>query len=169
MKNIIRKLIETNKLFLIKYNFEFLIKIHPGYFLDTDNNGKIFDPLFLSKRKLKFNVFKYVIDFYGENFPIIFSSPLLINNFMMNYLKVINLRSIKYFLKFLTKSCPCVFLLKILKYLLAFFFKNRHNFSVLGALTPSIKYFFKFIDCNFPEISNSTNNFILPLMMEIQN
>jgi len=70
----------------------------------------------------------------------------------------------KYYLKICAMNFPYLFLEKEYEYSIIFSY-----LIYIYSFVPQAKYRLKFCNLNFPEISRKTNNFILPLMMDIQN
>jgi len=148
---------------VIKLNFEYYLKHCPGIFYEESRN---FNTLFIEAFHdyghygCDFRTLKYIIEFYKKNFPEEFMcmSPLT------HSISYLSLRYIKYLFKIYIKTCPYSFI-KDKKYFKEF--KHDH-FSIIHE-SEIIKCVLKFLNYNYPEIVDSTNNFILPLMMEIQN
>jgi len=101
---------------------------------------------------------KYVFVYCCKNYP---SLVLEKNNYgytILHYLFWYNssLEKIKYVFVYCCKNYPSLVLEK-----------NNYGYTILQYLRT--KKDFNFLKYNFPELSIDTNNFILPLMMEIQN
>jgi len=99
------------------------------------------------------------LNFYKNNFPNAF---FIKERYGFTFFDGIGLNSSKltekYLLKFLISYFPFLFLEK----------KFNKRFKNMGSSCAGRNTLF-FCTFNFPEISNRTNNFILPLIMEIQN
>jgi len=108
---------------------------------------------------------KYIFRFCKKHYPSLFFEKNDLNKkylvvslyFHPRYLCVI-----KYVLKFSILNFPYLFLEK-----------DEYGHTCYDCFDPDTlsieKYVLKFFSLNFPEISYSTNNFILPLTIEIQN
>jgi len=100
---------------------------------------------------------KYTLKYCCKKYPSLFleknnyESTILHNLFYNNH----SLETIKYVFDYCIKNYPYLFLEK-----------NIDGDTILYNLG---KNGLKFLKYNFPEISENTNNFILPLMIEIQN
>jgi len=106
--------------------------------------------LFLEKNNRGVTILDYLFSYDGYGRIVYYSVSKVLSK-------------IKYVLKFYTLNFP-FFILKI----------HYNGRTVKGLLIcndflPRLICLMKFYSFNFPEMSNRTNNFILPLMMEIQN
>jgi len=102
-------------------------------------------------------IIKYILKFYKRNNP---SLVFLKNN---DGHTIINWIPPYHSIKFVYKFCILYFPYVLLELRLTPF---EYNF--FGHLI-HIKYVINYLKYNFPEMSRRTNNFILPLLMEIQN
>jgi len=123
------------------------------------------------------SVLKYLLKFCKINFPEIFLeghtilSLLCSNAIMFPLIKPVA----KYILNFSIKNVPYSFLEKWTEedfdHNDEIVYRKYDLYSYTGGndVTSFNYYILKFLDYNFPEISFKTKNFILPLLMEIQN
>jgi len=141
-------------------------ELNVDFLKQKDDNGyTIIVDLFYYSNSLK--LVKYVFKFCKIYQKTLFLEKSNFNNTILNHLFSCSHDSVsvtKYVFKFCILNCPYLFLQKnfIGKIFLSILIYSRY-------ITPKIKYGLKFSSLNFPEISIHTNNFILPLMMEIQN
>jgi len=111
---------------------------------------------------------KYVFKFCKKHHPILFLEDGVNQNTFLNYLYYYNfdyLDLTKYVFKFCIQNFPSLFSRKNEDGYIIFSPLRYYDASVGGIP----KYMVDFTTLNFPEHSRITNNFIFPLMMEIQN
>jgi len=160
----------TNSLDVVKYVFK-MYKLHfPELFSKKDNFGRtIIDKLFFYNNYKSLPIIKYALNFfkkhyhnlfiekYNEREKILYYSYSFLNCILTNSRQL----SLKYVFNFYMRNFPSFFL--ILKAFIIDYSSFSLNYIILYEI---ISTFYKY---NFPEKSVNTNNFILPLMMEIQN
>jgi len=127
-------------------------------------------------------ILKYLLKFCKINFPEIFlkSYYTILSVFCSHaYKRPVETPKAKYILKFSIQNFPYSFLKKYYEQDIVDIFEFDHNGYVIyrkiniylytGGNREKVinRYVLEFLDYNFPEISLRTNNFILPLMMEI--
>jgi len=119
-----------------------------------DIGNTILHYLFCYTRSL--HITKYVIKYCCKKYPSLILEKNGLGRTILHYLFYYNsLEKIKYVLKYCCKKYPSLCLKK-----------DKDGKTIIYSLGPNGPKFLKY---NFPEISIHTNNFILPLTMEIQN
>jgi len=157
----------NTSLSVVKYVFKFYKENYPNYFLEKDFLGtSILYSVFRIHAKC-LPVIKYVFNFHKKHFPSLFleKTNFAGNNILhsMSLSCEISPLSINFIINFLIKFYPYLFLIEdrrgrnILRFL-----SCRYDFHSISKEIAILVY-------NFPEISRYTNNFILPLLIEIQN
>jgi len=153
-------LIKDIALSKVKYVFKFCTLNFPTLFLkvnryqDTVLHELFYHPL---------SMVKYGLNFFKKNHPILFLTKNRKYEIFLECLFDLysDLPKIEYAIKFLIKHFPFLFLQKHVKNIRLHLMYEKYDCEVL--------YLYKFYKYNFPEKSKRKNNFILPLMMEIQN
>jgi len=169
--NILHNLIHYNiSLPKIKYIFEFCNLHCKSLLLEKNDDGQTFLE-FLNNYKINhLNVVKYILEFYSLNFPFIFLEKDNYRSTFEYLLYSPSLSEVKFILKFYILNFPFVFLEKNEHGVNVFYKLSFRDSCYLKYWDPCVvKHSSKFCVLNFPEISKRTNNFILPLLMEIQN
>jgi len=153
--------------------FEFLkqnnVKINVNHLKLKDSLGRnVLQFLLFFRIELKTT--KRVFRFCKKHNPKLFLQKDKAGNSLLDYLLcILNYKKdiIKYILNFCILHFPFLFLEKKGNDGHTFFSIIARYKGTLNITNFMVIYNFAYQ--NFPEISNSTNNFILPLMMEIQN
>jgi len=143
----------------IKYIFKFCNLHCKSLFLEKNNYGSTFRRLVCYPYS---HLVKYILKFYSLNFPFIFLEKDIHGSIIRYLLRYPYFYVAKFAFKFYILNFPFLFLEKDKRGNNVFYDLSLAGFCV-------VKYSSKFCYLNFPEISLSTNNFILPLLMEIQN
>jgi len=145
----------------VKYIFEFCKENLPALFLEKDNSKSTFlHNVFLWPR---LKVLKYIFKFCLTHFPTLFLEKNVENISLFGYSYHIDIYNLKYVLKFFIRNFPFLFFEK------DDLGHTLFNCSIDCENIPNRHWIFNFYTLNFPECSIKTNNFILPLMMEMQN
>jgi len=154
----------TNSLDVVKYVFK-MYKLHfPELFLKKDYKGPlVINNLLFYNNSLSTLI--YVLNFFKKHYPILFFKKQIRNN-SFNYNRMFHTthdpkKFLKCFLKFYIINFP--FLSLNLRFSRNLMTNIPSGYDILKK---NINLFYKY---NFPEKSRFTNNFILPLIMEIQN
>jgi len=156
-------IIRKQKLYIIKYVLNFFNLNYPSLFLEkNDFAGSIINYLF--DWKVPFRRLKYVLKFFKTHFPTMLLEKAIDDNNPLTITRRKDLIQLKYIYNFYMRNFPFSFLEKNINGTLLQYRFNFENHNLI-----SKEHAYKFCKYNFPEISLSTNNFILPLMMEIQN
>jgi len=162
---------KKNPLRMIKLNFEYFLKNYPKMIYLDDFFISISSIITDENYDIKFCTRKYVINFLIKNFhDLLLEDENIIDFFTPGDFH--SFRYNKYILKYAIRLYPYWFLLKYFLIITSNYRccyddgcgRNRYNFK------KNSKYIPNFFSYNFPElITDSTNNFILPLLIEIQN
>jgi len=106
---------------------------------------------------------KYILKFYILNCKSLFLEKCNNRSTILHLLPCNNNNpAVNYILKFFILNFPYLFLEKNNCGSTIYSINVYHKHEPSAVIS-------KFLSCNFPEISLITNNFILPLMMEMQN
>jgi len=156
---------------VVKFVLKFCRKHYPTLFLEKNIEGTTFleyvefdleDKYRIKFLKINFYKIKYIFKFCKKHYPELFLEKEILNK-LTDFYRSQSLISTKYVFKFYIKNFPFLFIY-FKPILLPIWWHT--NLIVVQAYC---NYINKFLTQNFPERSNITNNFIVPLMMEIQN
>jgi len=136
----------------VKYVFKFLKNNCPSIFLEDEKGKSVLDYL-MHKNYLDIEIIKYVYGFCRKYYPSLFLEKYNMYTLIMRPEPLG-----RYYFKFLIKHYPYIMI-------------KKHRIVTEHNLYYNITFYYSydFYHYDFPEVSGSTNNFILPLMMEIQN
>jgi len=156
-------LVEDNSLSKVKYIFEFCNYKCPFLFLEKNNGGRTFLHYLIYCNNF-LHIIKYLFKFSKCRFPSLFLEKDNFGYTILHYLNFETFCNAKIILKFCILHYPYLFLEKNMygnTFFSGLFYRN--------SFSSKVKYIINFCSLNYPEISRTTNNFILPLFMEIQN
>jgi len=153
-----------------KKNFETIFFQKDKIFTWGEYSHKIIEKTFLHNLCYSpMNTVKYVLNFCAKNYNSLFLEDVRKRRICIPSITSFSDDTAKYTLKFFIIRRPFMFLYKNNSLSSQNTFNSIVSYYTKRNETSRGKNIIKFCTLNFPEISIKTNNFILPLMLEIQN
>jgi len=160
-ENTILHIVSTYEFAKIKYVFDFCEVKIPSLILEKNDVAATFLHCLFGSNSSK-KAIKYGLKIC-KKYPSLILEKTNFGDTIFSIInsKLCSLTIAKYHFKFFIYRCPFLFLEDLNEEIMSSYYMKFDY--------PVNRYIVKFCSYNFPEISLRTNNFILPLLMEIQN